>query len=57
MSWLELRRGKHSQKPEEVADVIEKVSPGPYLELFGRRERKNWTIWGNEIPKQAFLKM
>lgn len=57
MSWRELRRGRHSQKPEEIADVIEKVSPGPYLELFGRRERKNWTVWGNEIPKQAFLKM
>jgi len=56
-SWLELRRGKHSQKPEEIADIIEKVSPGPYLELFGRRERKNWTVWGNQIPKQAFLKM
>lgn len=56
-SWIELPRGKHSVKPEEIVDKIEKVSPAPYLELFGRRERKNWTVWGNQIPKQAFLKM
>lgn len=56
-SWIELRRGRHSSKPEEIVDKIEKVSPSPYLELFGRRERKNWTVWGNQIPKQAFLKM
>lgn len=56
-SWLELPRGKHSQKPEEIVDKIMKVSPGPYLELFGRRERKDWTVWGNQIPRQQFLKM
>lgn len=54
MSWLELPRGKHSVKPEEVADVIEKVSLGPYLELFGRRQRKGWTVWGNEIERRLF---
>jgi len=56
-SWIELPRGKHSAKPEEIVDKIERVSPGPYLELFGRRTRENWTVWGNQIPKQAFLKM
>lgn len=54
MSWLELPRGKHSVKPEEVVDKIEKVSPGPYLELFGRRQRKGWTIWGDEIERRLF---
>ncbi len=38
-------------KPEEVATIVEEVSPGPYLELFGRRTRKNWTVWGNEIER------
>jgi len=56
-SWIELPRGKHSSKPEEIVDKIERVSPGPYLELFGRRTRKNWTVWGNQIPKQSFLEM
>ena len=54
MSWIELPRGKHSVKPEEIADITEKVSPGPYLELFGRRQRKGWTVWGNEIERRLF---
>ena len=40
----------HSHKPEEVYDIIERVSPGPYLELFARRSRPGWDAWGNEIP-------
>ncbi len=48
-SWLERPRMLHSQKPEEVRKMIEKVSPGPYLELFARREAKGWTSWGNEV--------
>lgn len=39
----------HSRKPETVQDRIEKLLDGPYLELFARRERKNWTCWGNEL--------
>jgi N6-adenosine-specific RNA methylase IME4 len=54
MSWIELPRGKHSSKPEEIVDKIEQVSPGPYLELFGRKGRKNWTVWGNEITRTLF---
>ena len=36
-SWQEFKRGKHSAKPEEVRKMIELASPGPYLELFGRK--------------------
>lgn len=35
-SWLQCRRTIHSRKPELVRLLIERVSPGPYLELFGR---------------------
>jgi N6-adenosine-specific RNA methylase IME4 len=41
---------KHSAKPEEAARRIERLFPGPYLELFARRERAGWQCWGNEIP-------
>lgn len=54
MSWYEEKRSKHSRKPEEVTKKIERVSPGPYLELFGRETRKNWTVWGNEIGRHLF---
>jgi len=42
-------RGRHSAKPEAFQDMVETVSPGPYLELFARRPRLNWTVWGNEV--------
>jgi N6-adenosine-specific RNA methylase IME4 len=40
---------EHSAKPEEVARRIERLYPGPYLELFARKPRDGWTTWGNEI--------
>lgn len=50
-SWGEFPRNKHSAKPEEVRALIEKASPGPYLELFGRRLADGWTVWGNQIER------
>lgn len=47
-NWWGWPRARHSQKPEEFQTVVESVSPGPYLELFARRRRPNWTTWGNE---------
>jgi N6-adenosine-specific RNA methylase IME4 len=47
--WWQLPRGRHSAKPEYVQDMLEEVFPGPYLELFARRERTNWTVLGNEV--------
>jgi N6-adenosine-specific RNA methylase IME4 len=45
--------GEHSAKPDEVYRRIERLYPGPYLELFARRERPHWTVWGDEIPREA----
>jgi len=45
------RKREHSRKPDEQYDIIERCSPGPYLELFARHERGAWTAWGNEAPK------
>jgi N6-adenosine-specific RNA methylase IME4 len=46
--------GEHSEKPEEVRRRIERLYPGPYLELFGRKEAPGWSVWGNEIPRDDF---
>ena len=46
--------GEHSEKPEEVRRRIERLYPGPYLELFGRKAVPSWTVWGNEIPRDKF---
>lgn len=48
-TWFEWPRGRHSKKPEAFFDLVERVSPGPYLELFARRRRLGWDAWGNEI--------
>jgi N6-adenosine-specific RNA methylase IME4 len=45
--------GEHSAKPEEVRHRIERLLPGPYLELFGRRSSPGWMVWGNEIVAEA----
>jgi len=47
--YLWPRIGVHSQKPESFYDLVEQVSPGPYLELFARRQRLGWDVWGNEV--------
>ena len=48
-NWWNWKRGRHSQKPEAFLDLVETVSPGPYLELFARRNRLGWDTWGNEV--------
>jgi len=50
-SWISEPAGEHSVKPAKIRIIIEKCSPGPRLELFGRREVENWTVWGNEIER------
>ena len=42
------RKREHSRKPDEQYGIIEKCSPGPFLELFGRGVRSGWTVWGNQ---------
>jgi len=46
---IQSRKREHSRKPEELYAVIERCSPGPYLELFARHRRENWSQWGNEL--------
>jgi N6-adenosine-specific RNA methylase IME4 len=55
MSWMELERREHSVKPEKIRGIIERVSPGPYLELFGRKAVQGWTVLGNQVDMSAKL--
>ncbi len=41
-------RQEHSRKPDEAIDRIERLVGGPYLELFARRPRDGWDVWGNQ---------
>jgi N6-adenosine-specific RNA methylase IME4 len=55
-SWIQADRKTHSAKPEQIRDLIEQLSPGPYLELFGRAQAPGWVVWGNEcFPRTGRL--
>jgi N6-adenosine-specific RNA methylase IME4 len=45
------RKREHSRKPDEQYSIIESCSPGPFLEMFARGPRKNWTVWGNQAEE------
>jgi len=55
-SWQLARRTVHSRKPFLFRGLIEQVSPGPYLELYGREEHPNtgWTVYGNQVERRLF---
>ncbi len=42
---------EHSRKPDEFFERVERYCDGPYLELFARKSRPNWTVWGNQAAK------
>ncbi len=48
---------RHSQKPECSYELIEAVSPGPRLELFARRTRPGWHVWGDEVAPDVRLEV
>jgi N6-adenosine-specific RNA methylase IME4 len=52
VNFLATQKREHSKKPDELYDIIESCSPGPYLELFARGIRKGWLNWGNEATEQ-----
>jgi N6-adenosine-specific RNA methylase IME4 len=41
-------RREHSRKPDEVYARIERLAPGPYLEMFARKRHAGWDAWGNQ---------
>lgn len=57
-TWINAPVQEHSHKPEEQYAVIERISEGPYLELFARRRPSSsadWSVWGNEIDSDITL--
>lgn len=46
-------RGEHSEKPDAIYRLAERLSEGPYCELFARRPREGWLQYGDELPGGA----
>lgn len=42
---------EHSRKPDEVRGRIQRLVPGPYLEMFARQRAPGWDAWGNEVDR------
>jgi N6-adenosine-specific RNA methylase IME4 len=51
VNLLATRKREHSRKPDELYNIIEACSPGPYLELFARGTRRDWLVWGNQADE------
>jgi len=53
-TWFSWPRGVHSRKPDAFYELVESKTPAPggkqdRLELFARRQRAGWTVWGDEV--------
>lgn len=52
-TWFSSCRLPHSVKPEHIHEYAELAMPdGPYLEMFARRVRPGWDLWGDQAPNQ-----
>lgn len=40
---------RHSEKPDIFYNLVEEVSPAPRIDIFARKKRENWDVWGNEV--------
>ena len=48
VNLIRAQKREHSRKPDEFIPLIEKCSPGPFIELFARGDREGWAMWGNQ---------
>jgi len=49
MCCFNAKRGKHSEKPREFYETIERVSLPPRLDMFARKAHKGFKVWGLEV--------
>lgn len=54
--FAERKSDVHSEKPKIAIKYIERLYDGPYVELFARERRRNWTTWGNQVNSKILQK-
>lgn len=52
VNLIRTQKREHSRKPDEMVDLIERCSPGPYIELFARGVRDGWATWGAQASEE-----
>ena len=48
-NYFQAKAGRHSEKPDASYDLVERVSDPARLEMFARRLRFGWDVFGNEV--------
>jgi len=48
-NFIQAKALRHSEKPEEMRQLIEATGLEPRIELFARKEAPGWDCWGNEV--------
>lgn len=51
---FEWPRGIHSEKPDAFFSLAEQLSPPARLEMYARKPRDGWTVWGNQSNGELF---
>jgi N6-adenosine-specific RNA methylase IME4 len=46
-------RGEHSEKPEAFYRIVEQASYPPFVDVFARKSRPGWAVWGNGVSEAA----
>jgi N6-adenosine-specific RNA methylase IME4 len=51
LNWLKVfnKAGTHSTKPDDFYKLVEEMSPAPRIDIFARKSRDGWDVWGDEI--------
>jgi N6-adenosine-specific RNA methylase IME4 len=57
VNFIASQKREHSRKPDELYDLIESCSSGPYIELFARHVRDGWKQWGNEMNAASVIEL
>lgn len=40
---------KHSEKPDIFYDILKANTPSPRIDIFARKKRDGWDVWGDEV--------
>ncbi len=54
-NFIQAKVGRHSEKPEEMRQLIEETGLTPRIELFSRKKVDGWDAWGNEVESDIEL--
>ena len=50
---IKTMKREHSRKPDELYNLVEACSWGPFMELFARGPREGWAAWGDQADDYA----